>query len=271
MELGINSDCNLKCKMCGRYYDDSYNNKHENMTLDMVKKIADEIRRLEIPSVLIGFESECLLHPQIKEIIKIIKEAKPIDFLLITNGLLLTEEMATYLIELEIDRLQISIDAARPETYKVIRGGNLEILERNINTFLRLREEAGKKTPILRLSFCKQQENINEVDEFIDKWSNKVDMIDFQEHIDMSNINDLKDREYKEYRCQDPFNRLIVDYTGDIHPCCSFGYNKYFNLGNINNITLEEAWNGEAINALRDSFITQKLNKVCLNCRVHLG
>ena len=121
--IGVNSDCNLCCKMCVRHFDKEMNAKHIYMPLETIDKIVEQCKAIHVPSVLIGQEAECLLHPEIKEILKRIKQIDPVDFLLITNGILLNKDMSKFLVELEIDRLQISVDAASKETYKKIRGG----------------------------------------------------------------------------------------------------------------------------------------------------
>lgn len=269
--IAVNSDCNLRCKMCARQFDQSMNNKHINMPLTMVDKIVEQCKAFQLPSVLIGAESECLLHPQIKEIIQKIAEINTVDYFLITNGTLLTEDLSRTIIESGVDRLQISIDAATRETYKTIRGGDLDLLERNIHDFINIRNAMGAERPFLRLSFCKQADNMHEMEAFLDKWSGVANMVDFQEYIDMSNVKSLAKKEYKEYHCPDPFQRLVIDYDGNMYGCCSLGYNHYFLLGNLENMSILEAWNSDKMNDLRESFRTQKLKQVCLNCRVNCG
>ena len=271
IELGINSDCNLRCKMCARYHDDRMNHKHMNMSLELIDKIVEQCKEFKLPSILIGQESECFLHPQIKEIIQKVKMIDPVDFFIITNGTLLNKEMSKFLIEMEIDRLQISLDAATDETYKKIRGGDLRVVEKNIHDFIELRNGMGKERPFLRLSFCKQTDNLFEQEQFIEKWKDIADIVDFQEYLDLSNVLHPVKKEYKEYYCPDPFQRLVFDYDGNMYGCCSMGYNKYFHIGNINEMTIMEAWKSAKMEELRESFRTQKLSNVCLNCRANRG
>lgn len=271
IEIGINSDCNLRCKMCARAYDQEMNNKHINMPLELVDKIVEQGKEFQLPAILIGQDSECLMHPEIKEIVKKVKSMNPVDFFLITNGTLLNKDLSKFFVEMEIDRLQISVDAATKETYKKIRGGNLDILERNIRDFIEIRNSIGKERPFLRLSFCRQADNLHEQEAFIEKWKGVADIVDIQEYLDLSNVMNPVEREYKEFYCPDPFQRLVIDYNGNIFGCCCIGYNKFFKIGNLQEMTLLDAWNSTKINELRESFQTQKLNKVCLNCRANAG
>lgn len=271
IEIGVNSDCNLCCKMCARRFDKNINNKHINMSLELVDKIVKQCKEFQLPSILVGQDAECLLHPQIKEIVSRIKSINPVDFFLITNGTLLNKEMSEFLIDSELDRLQISVDAASKETYKKIRGGDLDVLERNIHDFLEIRNAKGTERPFLRLSFCKQPDNMGEQEEFLDKWSGVADIVDFQEYIDLSHTVELAEREYKEYYCPDPFQRLVIDYNGNMYGCCCIGYNRHFLIGNLNDISIIDAWNSDIMNDLRESFRTQNLKMVCLNCRANRG
>lgn len=271
IEIGINSDCNLCCKMCARQFDKNMNNKHINMPLELMQRIVQECQDFHLPAVLVGQDSECLLHPQIKEILQLVKQIDPVDYFVITNGTLLDKKMSKFLIEIGIDRLQISIDAATPETYKRIRGGDLKVVEQNIYDFIDIRNTLGAERPFLRLSFCKQEDNRNEEEAFIKKWSGIADIVDFQEYLDLSNVVNPVEQDYHEYHCPDPFQRLVIDYEGNLYGCCCIGYNRYFCLGNMKDISILEAWNSPKMKDLRESFRTQNLNKVCLNCRAHIG
>lgn len=64
----------------------------------------------------------------------------------------------------------MSLDAARPETYrKVRRGGRLEVVIENVRGLLRARERAGAKLPLLGLNFVMLNENEGELVPFIER------------------------------------------------------------------------------------------------------
>lgn len=259
-----NSHCNLKCKMCYHSITSEKVVKH-NVSLETIKEIIKQCKELGIPSVEMGSGAECTLHPEIKEILKIFKTSGGMDHILITNGTLLTEELINLILDLKIERFMISVDAATAETYKKIRGGDFERLENNINKFLELRNKRNLKTPILRLSFVKQEDNIHEVNAFLEKWKDKADIVDFQDYIDHGNVDNIQDIEVENFICPHPFRSIGMLNNGDLVPCCTF-FDKYFILGNIKNMTIEEAWNCDKIKALRQSFLDGKIHKVCKNC-----
>lgn len=260
--LETNTYCNLKCKMCEKNY---YTKSKNDIRMEFIDKLVDECNKMNLPSLLVGASAECLLSPSIKEILEKLSKIGAIDKFLITNGTYLNESIIDSLLELEFERVYISLDAATSDTYSKIRGGDLQKVENNIENLLRRKKEAGKELPVVRVSFVKQKENEAEVECFIDKWKDKVDIIDFQEMIDFGNINDLQDKPNIPYKCEAPFTTLHVDSYGNIYPCCTF-YSKYFCLGNIQDMTLEEAWNCDKINNLRRDIINGDMPLPCRNC-----
>ena len=77
------------------------------------------------------------------------------------------------------------MDAGSEDTYKMMRGGDLESLEKAIRKFLLLREEKGKVLPIVRLSFVYHRQNQDEVELFKEKWGNVADYIEIQDWINI--------------------------------------------------------------------------------------
>ncbi|MDO4189454.1 MAG: radical SAM protein, partial [Lachnospiraceae bacterium] len=113
-----------------------------------------------VKSFFVGGGTECLINPNIKEMLKKVKEiGKGIDDVLITNGYALTPEITDILIDLQWEKCFISIDAATQETYKRIRGKELKVVEDNVNYLIKRRNERKSIFPIIRVSFCIQEDN----------------------------------------------------------------------------------------------------------------
>lgn len=266
--LELNSFCNLRCKMC-KHATDYSNIKHESMPMEMFEKIMKECKELKIPSINIGTGTECTLHPQFDKIINKVKESGAIDKFFLTNGTTLSNNMIDKIFEGEYERVEISVDAATRETYAKIRvNGNYEKLEKMINRLIEEKKSRGLDLPIIRLSFCVQSDNIHEIDMFYEKWRNKVDLIEFQKVASYTQIN--KNMKPKIMKCTQPFNRLTVNYRGDIFACCSILYQDRFCLGNISDISLYEAWHSEKMKRLRNSFKNEALLQHCKKCLISI-
>ena len=92
-----------------------------------------------------------------------------------------------------MQRVVISLDAAKNETYKIIRSKDeLEKVETNVKRLAELKKEYKTKLPVIRLSFVVQKENINEIQKFKEKWSEIVDYIDIQEQIDFEPVKEIE-------------------------------------------------------------------------------
>ena len=89
-------------------------------------------------------------------------------FRLLTNGLLLIEKMwdSVKNIHVRIIALNISIDAATPETYeKLRRGGKFNILRKRLAFVRKLREQ--ENLPCLNARVCVQLDNYKEMPDFV--------------------------------------------------------------------------------------------------------
>ena len=86
-----------------------------------------------------------------------------------TNGLTLTEKLASCFVDVKLDSIFFSVDAMTPETLKKVRGvDKLEKIARNVELMLKIRDHAT--FPRIGVSFTVQKENENETDEFVSHW-----------------------------------------------------------------------------------------------------
>ncbi len=266
--------CNLKCIMC---YTDHHKKIKSTLTTEQLDKFLIECKKFKVPAIIIGLGSEVLMYKGIKDVVKKVMEAKFLDVIFSTNATLLNEEMSKFLIESGVTRVVISLDAAKNETYKIIRSKDeLEKVETNVKRLVELKKEYNTKLPVVRLSFVVQKENINEIQKFKEKWSDVVDYIDIQEQIDFEPVKeiekwdieknfDLGEKSIMDSNCSYPFNSLHLYADGEIRPCCNF-YGLGLPLGNINDTSLEEVWNGEKIKKIRDGLLQNRPNRVCREC-----
>jgi len=256
--MGTVNRCNLNCKMCYKKY---HTEPREELPIKTIRNIISQCK--DIPSVTLGLDGEVLLDRNIKKTIKLLKGK---DVFFSTNGTLLTDEIIKLLVDNQITRLRISLDAATPETYKIIRGHDmLEKVEGNINRLIAYKKKRKSQLPTIRVSFVVQEENKHERKAFVKKWKNKVDVVDFQTLIDFSHVNNIVSVKKINSFCPYPFHTLSVWANGDISPCCNF-YGMGLVIGNIYKDKLEDIWNGKKIKKIREQIIKKKFNPVCKNC-----
>jgi len=264
--LELVNRCNLNCIMCNK---DHHKEELAKISLETLKKILDECKENKCPSLIWGMASEPLMYAKVPEVFQLIKESEIQDVFFGTNGILLTDEIIELIVKNQITRVEISLDAATPETYKNVRGfDKLDVVEKNIHKLIECKKKYNSELPIIRLCFVVMDINKHEVQPFLEKWKDKVDYVDFQRYIDFKNpvpgdkvdINKMKIK-----RCSYPFYLLGVSADGNVTPCAS-KWGEENPIGNIYNQSLKEIWNCDKLNELRQDLIECNLCNFCKEC-----
>ncbi len=117
----ITNKCNLNCATCMR---NIWDVKYADMSAETFKRILSSLEGLtKKPELFFGGYGEPLSHPACLDMIEQAKKAGH-SVSLITNGILLTEQVTRRLIDLRLDNLWVSLDGASPECYADVRLGD---------------------------------------------------------------------------------------------------------------------------------------------------
>jgi len=223
-----------------------------------------------------------------------------------TNGGLIDEEKAHRLMDCGLTELNISVDAARPETYRrVRRGGRLEPLHENIRRLVRVRQETRARFPLLGLNFVMVNENEGELVPFVEQAADfGVDFVNciswagydwgFRNRRSAdSYLRELeagrKRMEELGVRCKsfpeistrwtdpdEPFNcsffwgdQFRVTYAGDVTLGCCTPFRETYTYGNLLEQDFWEIWNGPKFQKNR-AWAKQHRppNKTCASCHM---
>jgi len=285
LHLDMNQLCNYKCPHCiigtpsevSKYYDGEY------LDFKNFKKIIDEGSEHNCPSVEPQGNNEPFLIKNLHEYIYYAHKKGFIDIMLNNNGSAFTKKRAEQILDSGLTRLRFSLDAATPETYAKVRVGSipLEKVIKNIEYFLEIKEKKNYKLPIVGVSFCKMAHNEHEVDQFINFWSNKVDIIAIQRFVPpipneegfapdkyskYYSKDQVNEKPINEFKCVQPFQRVMIK-NDKIGPCC-VSFNKELILGSINDTTIYEAWHSKKMKKIRKMHKEGKfyLDKTCNDC-----
>ena len=264
MDFELNDRCNQRCSMCPRN-----EAKHPNINYELNKgtvlefedyaRVIDEGAAKGLWSVNLGAFAEPLLHPRAFDMVAHAHDKGIVDSRLITNGILLDKHIDD-IFDSGLVNLFVSLDAFSEEKFREVRGPNFQRVRDNLLAFLAERERRRRVLPIVRVSFIDMNVNREEKQGFIDFWGPKVDFIDIQVfddfNVDVTRPYDAA--KTKKWDCGSPWGRLAVLSCGDILPCCSFfGYN--VPVGNIKDMSIEEAWNSEALAGIRRGILSDDL------------
>lgn len=277
--------CNLNCVFCFQSNNTMTRSKGF-MSYKLFKKFIDDVEKFK-PEIILHHSGESFLHNDLFKFIRYAKE-KGLKVGMTTNGTLLSKNDFEIL-NTGIDGINISFAGVDEKDY---------INVRNKNKFEKIKNDtillASKKVKIniktkININAILTNENKDRIDKFkiffesidgIDKviirnlmsWHGKV------------NVNSIKNRsnELKQIVLDIKENFLIkiiglcpsvylsagILWDGTVVPCC-VDFNGSIPLGNINNQTFLDIWNGKRYQILRKNLKNKKLIKshpICGPC-----
>lgn len=286
----VTNSCNLECVMCPYHspeikplHTTEYFDHKDTMSWEHMERIAAECGRLQIP-VKMGNIEEPLLHPRLTDFIRLCRQKGVPTVHITSNGTILTERMARGLIEAGLTSLYISMDAARPDTYSRVRGGDLEKLEKNVRGLLRLRKEMGANLRVLTSFIRNHGVTEEEEQEFRDRWNAEADGTIFYNLAEYAEraarfeeINrvakDLMAREGR-WACLNPFQEIYVLPDGRVYYCCEtvaqLAFSEPEPMAHHPVRGLQDIWLGDAFTRLRGDLLAGRDDKwsSCASCGI---
>jgi MoaA/NifB/PqqE/SkfB family radical SAM enzyme len=168
--IEVTNKCNLNCSTCMR---NVWDVQYGHMTEETFDRILSGLGRFgETPELFFGGYGEPLSHPNILSMIERAKQQGH-HVSLITNGILLTETVASRLIDLHLDMIWVSLDGASSECYSDVRLG--DALPTVIENLVHLRSLKYQRCgyslwsgyPKLGIAFVAMRRNIHDLGEVI--------------------------------------------------------------------------------------------------------
>lgn len=247
IEIELTNRCNLACVMCCQR---PTGDQRGDMEPHLLSRILEET--LPFPRRIFTFHGvgEPLLSGQLRPAVTSVKESpNRHTTLIVTNGVLLDARMRRLLLTTGVDAIRVSVGAMTPEAYEQVRGSRQ--LSRVVANTLRLVEDrdlVGARTQIgVQLVLVPPADL--EVDSFIEFWS-EVDV-----EIEIW-------RDFRSGRppgaprppgvCRHLQDSTIIGWDGRVSLCCIDAERKYV-LGNVADQSLEQIYNGPAMQQIRDA------------------
>lgn len=269
LDIELNGGCNMKCPFCLHGYGDKRPNTL--MPMEQYQALIDEAVAFGVRGLKLNYINEPMLREDLEPCIAYAKAAGILNVYMVTNGTLLNDKRRDSILDSGITKIFISLDATTPETYDKQRlSGKFNLVVKNILAFVEERNRRNLRYPLVRVSFLRNALNIHEEQAFQEFWEDKVDMIAFQNMNDLPDLNSglMIDKEAVESQgCSFPFKQLVVDYEGDILPCCKMG-GKKLALGNVKTMSLKAAWDSGKMQELQSIHKENRWqdNAVCKRC-----
>ncbi|MBF0290229.1 MAG: SPASM domain-containing protein [SAR324 cluster bacterium] len=261
--IELTNRCNLNCPFClvgqqdlqESVAHDDLNRDTGGMDMDLCRKIIKEASQFGIQEIMLTFQGEPLMFKR-QNFIELIKLARqhglqPIVF---TNGLLLDPAFSRAIVKAGLHAMRFSVDGMTQDVYELNRvGGTFEKVYHNMRDMVQIVKEEGSSLQ-LWWQFIALRNNEHQIDEARDM-AKKIGIPfivkTFAESIpELVPKNPEYHRKHISKTCHDIYRAMWVYWNGDVVPCC-YDLDGKERLGNINENTIEEIWNGKKYKNLR--------------------
>ena len=301
IEVEPTTYCYAKCIVCEHTY---WNENPQHLGYEDFKSIIDQFPKLRWIG-LTGIGSS-FLNPDYLRMIELVK-GRDIYTVVIDTLSLIDVKQLRRLVELEVDRLVISMMGAKAETYNRHHVGcKFEQVIDNINSLVGFKKEMKKVYPEITFHFIATKENLGELLEFlylirrIIRDENVAVLIspilspfkqirylyteipdsllkDAQKMARSLKIKlDINRSVFKENvnRCIE-WSQPFIFSDGSVIPCCATNEANQRRLqvenrlGDVLETPFVQIWWGERYNELRDSVRRGKLPRFCATCALY--
>lgn len=161
--LETTNRCNLPCHTCPRTFE--YLEPPADMSWELFTRIVDQFPRIE--RVVLHGVGEPMMVRELPDMIRYLKN-RGTYVLFNTNGTLLNLRKGRELIDAQLDELRVSLDAAEPATFKIVRG--LDMFERivaNVGAFTAMQRERNAARPLVSLWLTGLKETMAQLPAFV--------------------------------------------------------------------------------------------------------
>ncbi|MFH1835227.1 MAG: radical SAM protein [Methanobacteriota archaeon] len=290
VSIELTNKCNLRCSMCPK----KIMTRVEGFITDVVfEKIIEGVceingDEMNISTFDFSYFGEALLHKKFFEYASYAKDnLGGVTLSASTNGMLLTEENISKVLNSDLDYLTISFDGSSKRTYEKMRcGGDFTEVSQNIRNLLREKSRLEGIGPRIVIQVLRTPENEKEIPSFKRRWefAGKIEGVSFffKEVTDwgrqFEGIETFKKRGgslFVTLPCTRPLDMIPITWEGEVLVCC-WDYDAISSLGNVKEDKLSEIWNNEKAKKYKDLMKTNNYGKIplCKNCsnpRIHLN
>jgi MoaA/NifB/PqqE/SkfB family radical SAM enzyme len=164
MEIEVTTHCNLRCAMCEHTY---WEEPSRHMSFAEYKHIVDQFPKLKwIGMTGIG---SSFLNDDYMDMIRYMKRERKAFVEFFDPFHMFDEDKARECIELGVNKIWVSLEYARRDTYESFRkGAKFDIVMENLWNLVRLKREMKSPIPELWFHFIINKHNVSEMKEYVD-------------------------------------------------------------------------------------------------------
>lgn len=282
LQVDITDMCNLRCPGCLTGM--GWNKDHQGMMpYETFARLIDGAARHTALAVLYN-SGEPLLHPAAVDMIRLLT-ANRIASVISTNGhFVRTPAEAEALVTSGLSVMVVSLSGATRETYEHYhRGGRLDQVVSGVRHVRQARERLGKRTPLIIFRFLIMSHNRHETEAMAALAEKEgCDWFEFREvrwqacppgvPADSGGRPQLPARRLALRKCLWPWLISVVNWNGDVYPCCFFR----LDLPRMGNAAdpggLKAVWKNRAYSRFREDMRAGRdLPAACRGCPAETG
>lgn len=156
--------CNLECITCIR---NTWADPNQHMNMQTFQRVVESLDDLpDLKRVVFTSFGEPFTQPRLLDMVEAMRK-RDLAVTIGTNGLLLDSRKARELIKLGVDRVVISIDGGKPETYAGVRGALLAQVIDHIRGLNEAKRQLRSLLPHIGVEFVAMKSNVNELDDLV--------------------------------------------------------------------------------------------------------
>lgn len=230
--------------------------KRGPLSVTCVKRLVDDLGEFDDVRIVLGGFGEPALHPQLAEIVALLRASAVRAIAVRTSALAGNESFDALLFDAPIDVVIVPLDAHSAETYRRIHG--LDVYDRalqRLHHWTERRSAARAVRPLLVPEFMKTTENLDEMERFFDEWLQRLGtaVIVGPSHFS-GQRPDLRVTRVTPPRrtpCRQLFRSALILADGTV-VTCDQDYAARQPVGHLGRASFREIWSGPQIRRLRD-------------------
>jgi len=276
--------CNQNCLFCNYRLENNLNAKqfdeHSQLPLNILERTLADFSDVGGKAIEITGGGEPLVYRHVNDMFRIINKHS-LDYALITNGTLLTEDLSKRIAP-NMSWARISIDAGTAATYSKVKRSPESHFTKALNGITLLKKHSQRDDFKLGVGFVVTNENYSEIYELCklakeygadnvristvfhphdieyfdgDVIAKSKDILDECKNLDDTNFkvyNNFNDRinniikPYQDYNyCAMKDIVCVVGGNSKVYTCCTLAYNKKGEVGNLQDTSFRALWDSE--------------------------
>ena len=270
VKIDICDVCNYSCIFCPQ----AYQSGRIGLINDaLCMKIIEESKKGGAEQLALSSTGEPLLNRKLEKYASFAKEIGYTYVFFNTNGFFLDKERGESILKAGVDSVKISINAGADNYYAIHGVDAYEKVIRNLRDFA-LQKYLMKSNCKIYVSFISTkvteseiQEVRNIVREYVDdfiymKANNRGGLVSGFD----TKLYGGEDIYSYHYPCSQIFNNVYVTAEG-LMDACAQDFDKRLIMGDLNNESVIEAWNGKKFREFRRKYINGELaGTLCVDC-----